>query len=37
MVGFGEHKRDHLITWDLVCKAKGQGRLWFGGIAKGFL
>ena len=27
--GFEEQKRDHLVSWDLVCKTKEEGRLGF--------
>ena len=31
--GFGEQKRDHLVSWDLMCKTKGEWGLGFGKIS----
>ncbi|RVW81136.1 Nicastrin [Vitis vinifera] len=31
--GVGEGKRDHLVSWDVVCKPKAKGCLGFGKIA----
>ena len=31
--GVGESKRDHLISWDVVCKSKAKGGLGFGKIS----
>ena len=31
--GFGEGKRDHLVNWDMVCKAKEFSGLGFGKIS----
>ncbi|KAJ9680329.1 hypothetical protein PVL29_019598 [Vitis rotundifolia] len=31
--GVGEGKRDHLVSWDVVCKSKANGGLGFGKIA----
>ena len=32
-LGVGEGKRDHLVSWDVVCKPKAKGCLGFGKIA----
>ena len=32
-LGIGEHKRDHLTSWDLVCKSKVDGGLGFAKIS----
>ena len=29
----GEGKKDHLVSWDVVCKSKAKGGLGFGKIA----
>ena len=31
--GIGEGKRDHLVSWDVVCKPKAIGGLGFGKIS----
>ena len=31
-LGVGEYKRDHFISWDLVCKSKVERGLRFGEI-----
>ena len=31
--GIGEDKRDHLVSWDVVCSAKAKGGLRFGKIS----
>ena len=31
--GVGEGKRDHLVSWDVVCKSKAKRGLGFGKIA----
>ena len=32
-LGFGEGKRDHLVSWDIVCRPKDFSGLRFGKIA----
>ena len=31
--GIGEGKRDHLVSWDIVCNSKAKGELGFGKIS----